>query len=628
MSIRVVCQCEYDFHVKDELAGKTIRCPECGDAVSVAGGTSTPAPAKRKKRAVKSAKAEPAKQRQSREDEFDDEPRSTRRDSRREKPKRNSKPVKQGVSPAMLWGGIAGGVAVGVIVALFFVLGGDDKSTENSVANDHPDSNQLADDSNNTAFNAPETQPDAATNPNANPNVAAASPDSSSAPGLGPVNSFATPGAAGPTVTQDFSSRSPSTPQPVTSNPTTTTTPATTVATLGIGEAPPKASSTPATPSGARKTYTNLADLIEVIEPSVVRINVLTKESAGNGSGFVVDKAGTIVTNYHVIEGAIKATAHFADKTSAPIVGFYKVDPNRDIAVLKIDYPADKLKPISLAKESPRKGEKVVAFGAPLGLDFTATEGILSSVRTNTEMEELGRRGQLGDWLQTTAPISPGNSGGPLVNMKGEVVGANTLTLTIGQNLNFAISSMDIQCTVDTRGTKLTEIHPDKLPEAKRPSSGGRELIVDALESARAKKLLAEMKEITFVVAAFALDPTRRVALMVSTKAENAAEKAGLVVGDKRERGFMLVTMDLEDTSGTAGTQQLVISAHILIKDQNERGQLELVKIWEQKEKVGTVSAQALARGIVPRKMDEKVSEFFRGFVSDFRRAQREAEKK
>ncbi len=184
----------------------------------------------------------------------------------------------------------------------------------------------------------------------------------------------------------------------------------------------------------------NLADLTEKVTPSIVRIDVIKGESKGVGSGYVVAEDGTIATNYHVIVGATAATAVFKNGDKFDVQGTVLLDPKRDIAILKIDKQG--LTPLPLADKLPRQGDSVAAYGAPVGLSFSVSEGIVSAVRNGKELAEDDPLP--GQWIQTTAPISPGNSGGPLVNHDGQVVAMNTMVLLIGQNLNFAISSVDV----------------------------------------------------------------------------------------------------------------------------------------------------------------------------------------
>ena len=183
----------------------------------------------------------------------------------------------------------------------------------------------------------------------------------------------------------------------------------------------------------------DLADVIELAEKSVVRIEVTMAEGKATGSGFVVDNVGTLVTNCHVLAGATSAVAFFPDGRQANIIGTKHIEEAKDIVVAVIDditAPA-----ISLAVALPRKGERVTALGAPHGLSFTATTGIISAIRAGTELDS-DRQGM---WIQVDAAISPGNSGGPLINAAGEVVGMSTLaSVGSAQNLNFGVSSTDI----------------------------------------------------------------------------------------------------------------------------------------------------------------------------------------
>lgn len=189
----------------------------------------------------------------------------------------------------------------------------------------------------------------------------------------------------------------------------------------------------------------SLADIIETCEKCVVRIETKAADGDSLGSGFVIDAKGTMITNCHVLAGATSAKVHFEDGTTADIVGTFVIDQARDIVVARISVAG---KPqIPLAAALPRKGERVIALGAPHGLSFSATQGIVSAIRSTEEMKhDLGDTSLEGTWVQVDAALSPGNSGGPLVNERGEVVAMSTLASRAGaQNLNFGISAADIQ---------------------------------------------------------------------------------------------------------------------------------------------------------------------------------------
>ena len=143
----------------------------------------------------------------------------------------------------------------------------------------------------------------------------------------------------------------------------------------------------------------------------------------GTGTGFVWDDRGYIVTNFHVVQEASGARVTLADQTSfkAQLVGVF---PDRDIAVLKIDAPKNKLPPLAIGTSKDLVvGQKVYAIGNPFGLDQTLTTGIVSAL--NREIDSVTQRTIRGV-MQTDAAINPGNSGGPLLDSAGRVIGVNT----------------------------------------------------------------------------------------------------------------------------------------------------------------------------------------------------------
>ncbi|MBN2021958.1 MAG: trypsin-like peptidase domain-containing protein, partial [Pirellulales bacterium] len=233
-------------------------------------------------------------------------------------------------------------------------------------------------------------------------------------------------------------------------------------------KAAPAAEPMSAPPTGNVKTL-ELADLAELVGPSVVQVNVTGPEEAGTGSGFVLDKQGTIVTNFHVIEDATAGRIVFSDKTSAPITGYLGVWPEKDIALVRVECPPEKLRPLRLATSAPRQGEQVAAFGSPLGLQQSVSEGIVSAVRESKELRALGPTDVNARLIQTTTPISKGNSGGPLVDMKGRVVGVNTLTFRSlgGENVNFAVAAVELPPLLLAKNDT-----PSPLP-ASDPTAGG-----------------------------------------------------------------------------------------------------------------------------------------------------------
>ena len=152
------------------------------------------------------------------------------------------------------------------------------------------------------------------------------------------------------------------------------------------------------------------------------------------GSGFIVGGNGIIVTNFHVVASAENVDVKLKNGKSYPVTGVVDYDPISDICVLKIE--ASNLDVIPLGNsDNLIQGQKVLVIGAPLGLEYSVSNGLLSG-----ERHYFGRK-----VMQFTAPISPGNSGGPIFNMQGEVIGVTTSTNVGGQNLNFAIPINEVK---------------------------------------------------------------------------------------------------------------------------------------------------------------------------------------
>ena len=165
------------------------------------------------------------------------------------------------------------------------------------------------------------------------------------------------------------------------------------------------------------------------VEPSVVHIEVRASDarSSTTGSGWVLDTDGHIVTNSHVVRGADLVRIEFVDGRVVPasVIG---ADPFTDIAVLEVDV-AGGLFPVTIARGSlPAKGQRVFAFGSPFGFKFSMSEGIVSGLARNPS-GSLGLGGYT-NFIQTDAAVNPGNSGGPLVNIHGELVGMNVAIAT------------------------------------------------------------------------------------------------------------------------------------------------------------------------------------------------------
>jgi S1-C subfamily serine protease len=182
----------------------------------------------------------------------------------------------------------------------------------------------------------------------------------------------------------------------------------------------------------------------------------------GQGSGFVLDKAGHVLTNYHVVEGANQGVeVKLSNKRTykATVIGTDRV---HDLALLKIDAP--ELQPVVLADSSQiAVGEKVYAIGNPFGLSGTMTQGIISSIRSIRN----GDGAPIEDAIQTDAAINPGNSGGPLLNSRGEVIGINTMIASNGAEQS---SGIGFAIPINTAKAVLSDL--TRYGQVRRPSLG------------------------------------------------------------------------------------------------------------------------------------------------------------
>lgn len=194
------------------------------------------------------------------------------------------------------------------------------------------------------------------------------------------------------------------------------------------------------------QAQTTLPELVRQVKPSVV--GVISYDAKGEvqitGTGFFV-RPGQVITNLHVIEGARRVEIRTLDGKGRTYEakGLLNVDDEGDLALLSLDIPQDRERSLELATSLPEEGEDVFVIGNPLRLEGSVSNGIVSAVR------EVPGLGQI---IQITAPISHGNSGSPLFNMKGQVIGIVTMKVTNGQNINLALGA-----------ARLAQLRPGKF---------------------------------------------------------------------------------------------------------------------------------------------------------------------
>jgi putative serine protease PepD len=229
----------------------------------------------------------------------------------------------------------------------------------------------------------------------------------------------------------------------------------------GAKSAAPTVTVPAAQPAAATTTTSSLTQLYKDVTPGVVDITVTSNAAAGGfgpgggttqaeGSGFVIDTSGHIITNEHVVSGATAITVRFSDGTTAKatLVG---TDPSSDVGVIKVDVGASKLHPLTLgSSKGVLPGQEVVAIGSPFGLAESMTSGIVSAVGRTIQAPN---NYSIANAIQTDAPINHGNSGGPLLDLSGNVLGINAQIESAGggsDGVGFAIPIDSVKSVANT----------------------------------------------------------------------------------------------------------------------------------------------------------------------------------
>lgn len=182
----------------------------------------------------------------------------------------------------------------------------------------------------------------------------------------------------------------------------------------------------------------NISDVAQVVSPAIVGISGTKSNTSSVGSGVCVSENGYILTNSHVVNGCDSITLYLSDKTQTTANVVYE-DTVLDLAILK---SKKNLPYLNLGdSDSLNVGEEILAVGTPLSLTLvhTFTKGIVSALNRTLKVSNTSGEGYMQNLIQHDASLNPGNSGGPLINSRGEVVGINTLKITSGEGIGFAI---------------------------------------------------------------------------------------------------------------------------------------------------------------------------------------------
>ncbi len=305
---------------------------------------------------------------------------------------------------------------------------------------------------------------------------------------------------------------------------------------------------------------TSVAAVAEALLPSTVQISAEYdgQEGGATGSGFVIDDAGHVVTNNHVVEqaadddGLIEIVDQDGNRSEATVVGR---SPVYDLAVLYSE-EAKQMKPAALGSSQVlRVGDPVVAIGSPLGLSSTVTSGIVSALHRPVTTGDTAEESSYINAVQTDAAINPGNSGGPLVDMLGQVIGVNSAIATTGGTtggdqagnigVGFAIPIEQVKVTADQilrTGEARYPVIGAKVQTGQRDGSGAE--IDEVIEDTPAED--AGLEEGDVVVALEGQKVTDGIALIVSIRSHQPGETLTFTVVRDGDEQDIDVTLDSE----------------------------------------------------------------------------------
>lgn len=183
----------------------------------------------------------------------------------------------------------------------------------------------------------------------------------------------------------------------------------------------------------------DLVSLVKKVKPSIVAIYTFNNQGHGlmQGSGFFINNQGDVITNWHVIENAHSAVIKTFEGHSYLVKEILGGSKASDLALLSVDIRNDSVQGLPISRSMPEIGERVLVMGNPLALEFSVSDGIIAAIRNIPEYSN-------GEVIQITAPVSPGSSGSPVMNMQGEVIAVAFYVYFHGENLNFAIPSQSV----------------------------------------------------------------------------------------------------------------------------------------------------------------------------------------
>jgi S1-C subfamily serine protease len=303
-----------------------------------------------------------------------------------------------------------------------------------------------------------------------------------------------------------------------------------------------------AAPSGSAaldSSCLSAADIYQQLQPAVVEItstqqgrSPFSPSGQSAGSGIVIDEQGTILTNNHVVADATNLEVTFSDDTtaSASVVG---TDPGNDLAIIRVDVSGQKLTAASLGdSDAIQVGDPVLAIGQPFELEGTLTQGIVSATG-RTYSEGQGTR-PIRNMIQTDAAVNPGNSGGPLIDCHGEVVGINTaLENPTGQDVNVGIA---FAVPINTAKRSLSDMEAGNTVSHPWLGIAGQNVT-----PALASDLNLSVQSGAYVTLVSAGGPAQKAGLQGAFSSESQAQRSG---SQPQSGGDVIVAVDGHDITG------------------------------------------------------------------------------
>lgn len=371
------------------------------------------------------------------------------------------------------------------------------------------------------------------------------------------------------------------------------------------------------TPAPAAMTA---VDLMKRVEPSVVRLRVKIATGEEFGSGFVVGHDGSAVTSLALLKGAQSAKARLRDGTVADVKGILAMEPDRDLALIALDLPAAKSRPVAIAAQPPNVGDGVVAFGMPHDSALLFSEGVITQAKSAGK--SVGEtRGKTGQWIVTNAAYIPGTGGGPLLNMQGEVVAVNSLGRRELQDVQAGPGPVDLSLLVSRKAPSPTPLSPDLV------SIGGNEkstAAIDITGSPKARTLASTIDELTLELGSLKDDAKGRLPALIQLHLESSIRARHKLASQPGPGvGVIAAALTLDEQRKPEG-RELLLELHCVVSELDKLGKPFSYVVFKERAICGRISDANLEKGTIPPAVSDSVKGICDRFVSSVKRLRKD----